>query len=118
MNVAFRIRVELPPGYPPEAARDLITEACVLERELRKKLGYRVRERLRASSLVTMADKLKVEKRHITSREMYPIIDDVYKDEDSDDFKEVLKEDEVRLKKIKSRRYHLRKRIVGPYKEE
>jgi len=67
-----------------------------------------------------MAEKLKVEKRHITSREMYPIIDDVYKDEDedSDDFKEVLKEDKVRLKQIKSRRYHLRERIGDPYKEE
>jgi len=118
MDVAFRIRIELPPGYPPEAARDLITKACGLERDLRKKLGYRDRERLRASSLVPMAEKLKVEKRHITSREMYPIIDDIYMDEDIDDFKEVLKEDEVRLKQIKSRRYHLRKRIVDRYKEE
>ena len=63
---AFQIRVEIPPEYPPEAASELAKRAKRLGKELKRSLGYPTSERLRSSPLVSMANKLKVDKTLVT----------------------------------------------------
>jgi hypothetical protein len=108
LHSTFKIRVETPVGYPPEAASKLQKEAGVLRRELLKRLGYTVPERMRTSSLVSLAEDLKVGEGPLHSRGIYDIMDKVYEDGD-------LSEDQQRRKTIKSRRYNLRKRLIEPY---
>ena len=109
--VAFRMRVEVPPDYPPEAASQLQKEASRLGRQLRRRLDYPTRERLRTSPLVSMVEELKMDTRPLPRRESYEIIDAVYKDEDS-------ARDQERQRLIKSRRRKLKKRLVEPYQND
>lgn len=74
---AFFTRVEAPGGYPPEARSELVRMTALLERELFKKLGYPARERLRASSAVKDARRLKVGRRLVKS-EIGDLSEDLY----------------------------------------
>jgi hypothetical protein len=76
------MRVETPPGYPPEAASQLQKRAAELERVLLRRLGYSVPERLRTSPLVTQEKDLKIGKGPLSSRATYEIIDKIYADDD------------------------------------
>ncbi len=109
---AFYLRVETPPGYPPEAAQKLQSEGDRLTKELLGHLGYSIPKRLRSSRLVPMAEKLRVAGGPVTKREAealgIAIIDDLYGDDD-------LTKDRKRLKLIASRRHKLRKRLIKPY---
>ncbi len=105
---AFYVRLDVPPGYPPEAAIQLQREAGRLAKELLKRLGYSIPQRLRSSHLTSMANELRVADGQLPSRAIYDIIDDIYKDKD-------LSKDQQRRKLIISRRHQLHKRLVKPY---
>ena len=107
---AFSIRVEAPTDYPPEATAQLHSKAAKLGKELRKRLGYKVRERLRSSSLVDKAKELKVEEAPLGGGGTYDIMDEMYPDED-------MKKDQARRKTTGSRRHRTRQRLIEGYKE-
>jgi len=107
---AFSIRVEVPTDYPSEAASQLHREAAKLEKELRKRLGYKVRERLRSSPLVEKAAELKVEEAPLSLGGAYNIIDEMYPGED-------MKKDKARRKTTGSQRHRVRKRLIERYEE-
>ena len=103
---AFRMRVETPVGYPPEAAKKLHKSAIQIERDILTALGYSIPKRLRTSQLVVMADKLRVANT-LASGEAYDIVDDIYGRDLTDDRK--------RRKLVASRRHKIRKRLIKPY---
>lgn len=105
-DCAFYMRVESPLGYPPQAAQDLEKQAKRLEKELLRRLGYSVSERLRSSPLVAIADKLRVGK-NLAPGEAYQVIDDIYGED--------LTNDRERRKLVGSRRNKLQKRLVNRY---
>ncbi|NQT71823.1 MAG: hypothetical protein HQ553_03510 [Chloroflexi bacterium] len=107
---AFSIRVEVPIDYPPEATAQLHRKVAKLEKELRKRLGYKVRERLRSSTLVEKAAELKVEEAPLDKRGAYEIIDEMYTGED-------MKKDQARRKTTGSRRHRIRKRLIEGYED-
>jgi len=104
---ALYVRVETPIGYPPEAGCRLQKEAGRLGKEIAKRLGYPVQQRLRSSRLVSMASTLRIGET-LSRGEAYDIVDDVYEHEDLDD-------DQKRRKLVASRRHRLRKRLIEPY---
>ena len=121
-DTALYLRVETPPGYPPEAAQKLQKKADKLTKELLRCLGYSVPQRLRISPLVEMADKLRVSNDRLASGEAYGVIDDIYGDDNSakdddnpaeDDYN--LAEDNKKRKLVASRRSKLRKRLIDQY---
>ena len=101
---AFRMRVELPNGYPHHPARELQRQATKLQRELLLRLGYTVPKRLRTSSLSSIASKLEVKKNHLSSGAIYTIVDELYPDDD-------LSQDVQRRNAVKVKRNRLRKRL-------
>jgi len=109
-DVAFRLRVETPPGYPPEAAQKLQKKGDRLTKELLRRLGYSIRQRLRDSPLVEMADNLRVADGQLARNEAYDIIDDIYGPAGS------MKDDKKRRKLVASRRHKLKERLLKPYK--
>lgn len=102
----FKISVETPVGFPPEAASKLQKEASRLGRELARSLGYRVPKRLRTSKLVCMSEVLEADKGPLPKGAIYDIVDKVYSDGD-------LSKDQQRRKLIASRRHKVRKRLLG-----
>jgi hypothetical protein len=108
IHKAFRVRLEIPVGYPPEAARELSEEAARLSRELARRLGYPVPKRLRASNLVSQANTLRVSESPLPNNSAYEIIDNIYGESD-------LEQDQMLRKTINYRRSKLRKRLVTPY---
>jgi len=108
---AFRMRVETPVGYPPEAARKLHKTASQLEKDILIALGYSIPKRLRSSRLVLKAHDLKIAKKRLPSRGLYEIVADTFNEGDID-------EDEQRRKTVKTQRYRLRKRLVKPYEAD
>ncbi|NQT73989.1 MAG: hypothetical protein HQ553_14680 [Chloroflexi bacterium] len=107
---AFSIRVETPTDYPSEAAAQLNRKAAKLGKELRKRLGYKVRERLRSSPLVEKAAELNVEETPLGRGGTYDIIDEMYPGED-------MKKDKARRKTTGSQRHRVRKRLIERYEE-
>jgi hypothetical protein len=79
---AFVLRIETPPGYPPEAAQKLQKKGERLAKELLRRLGYSIPQRLRGSTLVAMAAKLRVADNKLAVGEAYNIIDDLYGEND------------------------------------
>jgi len=51
LSTAFRVRLELPPRFPPELACALARQAVQAQNELARLLGYRVPQRLRRPSV-------------------------------------------------------------------
>ncbi|MDP2949455.1 MAG: hypothetical protein Q8P22_07945 [Chloroflexota bacterium] len=111
MHAAFKVRVETPLEYPPEAARGLQQEASRLGKELLRRLGYSVPTRLRASSLVDMADVLKVGEAPLPRSGAYDIVDEVHGEGE-------LGQDQQRWRSVISRRHKLKKRLVEPYAKD
>ncbi len=103
----FKIEVEIPVGYPPEAASQLQKEASRLARELARCMGQRIPKRLRTSQLVTMSEVLEVGKGPLPRGEIYDIVDKMYPDGD-------LSKDQQRRKLTASRRHKVRKRLLDP----
>jgi len=54
---AIRMRVEFPPDYPPEAAKQLAGEAAQAGREILRRMGWPVGQRLRSSPPVKAVPK-------------------------------------------------------------
>jgi len=100
----FTIDVKTPLGYPPEAASQLQKKASSLARELATRIGFKIPKRLRASSLVNMAEVLKADKGPLKTNQAYDIIDKTCPDED-------LSKDQQNRKRIASQRHRVRKRL-------
>jgi len=103
----FRIDVEIPVGYPPEAASQLQKEASRLAHELARHMGHRIPKRLRTSKLVTMSKVLEAEKGPLPRGKLYDIVDKIYPDGD-------LSKDQQRRKLTASQRHRVRKRLLSP----
>jgi hypothetical protein len=108
LHSAFYVRVETPVLYPPEGAAKLHKKAGQHAKEILKRLGYSIPQRLRASNLISQAPDLKVEEANLPSGGIYDIMDHVYGDD--------ITQDQERRKRIKSRRNKLKKRLIDPYK--
>lgn len=108
---AFVVRVEIPIGYPPEGAVHLQNKANRLQRELQRRLGYQIKERIRASRIINQADKLKIG-RQIKDGDIYMISDKVFGIDES------MQHDSRRRATIKSRRSRLKKLLVDPYRHQ
>ncbi|MFC2039308.1 hypothetical protein ACFLST_00750 [Chloroflexota bacterium] len=113
LQSVFKLRVETPIGYPPEAARELQKEVGRLAREILQRLGYSVPQRLRNSSLVSLADDLKAGQGPLPSGGIWDIIDELHPD-----VSEFSEEHQRKRESIKSRRHKLRKRLVDRYKSD
>jgi hypothetical protein len=103
----FKIDVEIPVGYPPEAASQLQKEASRLARELARRMGHPIPQRLRASKLVAMSEVLEAEKGPLPRGRIYDIVDKIYPDGD-------LSKDQRRRNLTTSRRHKVRKRLLDP----
>lgn len=101
---AFQMRIEVPTGYPHDAARKLQGQATRLQRELLIRLGYDVPQRLRISSSTALAPELKIKEKRLAVGTTYNIIDKLYKDDD-------LSLDQQRRTVIKVKRHRLKKRL-------
>ncbi|MBA7676599.1 hypothetical protein ES703_84843 [subsurface metagenome] len=106
-NDTFKIDVEVPVGYPQEAASQLQKKASRLARELARRMGHPIPQRLRASKLVAMSEVLEVEKGPLPRGKLYDIVDKIYPDGD-------LSKDQQRRKLTASRRHKVRKRLLNP----
>lgn len=103
-RTAFLLRVETPPDYPTEAARDIQKESQQRLQELLRRLGYRVPKRQRHSPLVSMAKKLRVSNKPLASGQAYEIMDDIYPGIDPN-------KEQNRRRLIASRRSKINKRL-------
>jgi len=112
LHSAFKIRVETPIMYPPEAANNLQKEAGQLFKELLRRLGYSFPQRLRNSRLVAMADQLRVADSQLRPGEIYDIIDATYGEEDWSS------KDRQRRSTTKVRRHRMKKRLIKPRESE
>lgn len=112
-DCTFYMRVEVPPGYPPQAGKKLLKDAKRREKELLRRLGYSVSERLRSSSLVSMADELKPMEA-LPKRGLYELVTELWPDDEGS----TVDVDEARRKLVKSRRHKLRKRLVEKYEPD
>jgi len=107
---AFRVRVEIPVGYPPEAGKILQQRASDLEREIREALGYHVSRRYRPSTLTSRAKDLKADTAQLPRNAIYDIADRTMGEFAGDDPK--------KRNVLKSRKHRVRKRLVEPYKPD
>ena len=105
---AFRMRVETPVGYPPEAGKKLQKAANELGKEILRALGYSVPKRLRTSRLMSKAEDLRIAEKRLPERGLYEIVAETF-DEGSE------WEDKQRCKTVKTQRHRLRKRLIKPY---
>ena len=93
--------------YPPEAASQLQKEAIRLARELAKRMGHEVPQRLRTSKLVAMSDVIEAEKIPLPRGKLYDIVDKIYPDGD-------LSKHQQRRNLTASRGHKVRKRLFNP----
>ena len=110
-HTAFHMRVETPPGFPPEARAGLEKQAAELERELLRKLGYRgIPQRLRSSPLVKKARKLKLSTGKLPRWGLYEIATRTERERTA-------AEDRERIKTMKTQRHRARERLIKPYQD-
>lgn len=103
-STAFRLVIELPSGYPPEAAAEMARNAAQVERELARRLGYNVPQRVRNSPLTSKASKLRVGEESLDRGDIYDIVDDIYGEQD-------LANDQKLRNRVKSQRHRVDKRF-------
>jgi hypothetical protein len=76
---AFRLQVETPPMFPPEAASEFVRIAQRACRDVLRLLGYPVRDRLRRSNVPTeLVGKLRLDTARLQPRESGDITEDIY----------------------------------------
>jgi len=107
----FILRVETPVGFPPEEAVKLQRKASKLSRELGRRMGFHIPERLRTSKLVEMSKALKVAKGPLKNGDIYNVIDKIDKSDD-------LSKDQKLRKQIASQRHRGRERLIKPYQND
>jgi len=70
----FTVELEFPPIFPPEARQQIAKDTDDIKRELLKRLGYRVPKRLRTTTLISKASRLRLNKSRLAKRELYEIV--------------------------------------------
>lgn len=104
LTTAFRVVVEIPLGFPPEAARAISGRATNAQAELARRLGYSIPKRLRSSSTIAEASTLRVGEDTLSSGDVYDMVDELYGDQD-------LQDDQRLRNRAKNRRHLARKRL-------
>ncbi len=114
---AFRMRVDVPVGYPPKAAGQMQKDAGLLAKRLLMSLGYPPFQRLRPSSLIEIAEVLDVQKQRLPRRRLYEIVATTAPEKDLEgDLTNIsVAKDRKRTRVLKSRKYQIRKRLVKPH---
>lgn len=107
----FTVELEFPPIFPPEARQQIGKNADDIKRELLERLGYKVPKRLRTTTLISKASRLRISKNRLAKRELYEIVANTSKYATEE-------EDKQRRKKVKSRRHFLKQRLIKPYRME
>lgn len=117
LHAAFHMRVDVPVGYPPNAAGQIQKEAGLLAKRLLMSLGYPPFQRLRSSSLIEMAKVLDVKKQRLPRRKLYEIVATTAPEEELEgDLTNIsVQKDRQKTRVLKSRKYQLRQRLVEPY---
>ncbi|MGA2873680.1 MAG: hypothetical protein ABSF27_08925 [Candidatus Dormibacteria bacterium] len=77
-DVAFFVRVETPPLFPPEAAAELHRQAQQTSHALLRRLGYATPKRIRASSIPHQVSKLRLGRPRLAPDEIGDITEDLY----------------------------------------
>lgn len=108
LHSALYMRVDTPPYYPSQAARELQRDAKKIERDILIALGYSVPRRLRVSRLVSRASDLRISQDKLPKRGLYEIVAEVFPYGSSS-------EDEQRRRTVKTQRHRLKKRLIKPY---
>ena len=103
---AFRIQAEFPPNYPPDAAAELGRRAMRFERELARRLGYKVPKRMRSSPLATKASSLLLKQQRLPRRGIYDLMDKTYGELEGS-------QERTLKNRIKSQRNRVQKRFQG-----
>ena len=106
---AFRLRVDTPPFYPPEAAAEWHREGQRSSHELLRRLGYPVPERLRPSPAAGQAAKLRLDKDRLGRHEAGDIAEDLYGE--GPDGEGWTDDAQRRRRRVSSQRYRLRQRL-------
>ena len=107
LATAYRIEVNYPPNYPPEACSQLANEVARFERELARRLGYKVPQRMRGSKLSGMGKTLRVYEETLNSGDIYGIMDELQGEGD-------LADDQRVRSRTKTQRHRARNRRSGP----
>ena len=103
---AFRIQAEFPPNYPPDAAAELGKRTMGFERELARRLGYKVPKRMRSSSLATKTSSLRLNQQRLPRKGIYDLMDKTYGELEGS-------QEKTARNRIKSRRNRVRRRFQG-----
>ena len=75
---AFRVLLDYPPGYPPDARAELARASSQFERELARRMGYRVHKRMRSRSSSLSPKQLRVDQVALPDGGIYEIVDAAY----------------------------------------
>lgn len=79
---AFRVLLDYPAGYPPEARAEMARASGQFERELARHMGYKVAQRMRSVSYGSNPRQLRLDQSPLPNGEIYEIIDDTYGETD------------------------------------
>jgi len=107
---SFKMRVETPVDYPPQAAAKLQKDANQIGKEILIALGYSIPKRLRISRMVSKADDLRISEKRLPKRGLYEIVANT-------SHYGSRSKDEKRRKTVKTQRHRLWKRLVKPYEQ-
>ena len=101
---AFRVAVEVPMNYPPEAAADAARQAANLQRKMARRLGYDVPHRMRQSSLTSKASILRAGEANLEPGAIYDMVDEIYGEQPP-------AEDQRLRNRVKNQRHRVMKRL-------
>jgi hypothetical protein len=108
----YKIRIELPSGYPPDKANVFIKYAIEIDRKLREGLSHKLPKRLRTSKYIAQAEKYKISRKTLERGEIYDIVDDIYGKEEG--LKKDTGLDTKRRSNVNVTRYRLKKKLQNP----
>lgn len=80
---AFRLMLDFPPDYPPDGSAELGRRSAQFGRELARRMGYKIAQRSRSSSLSSKAKQLRVDEGRLPPGAAYGIADQLYGEQDA-----------------------------------
>lgn len=108
ISQAFCVSFEIPLQYPPTGAAEIARAAAQFERELARRLGYKVTNRIRKSLHSDEVKKLRTEEKDLPSGSIYDIADDLLGEQD-------LGNDQTTRNLVKQKRHRAIKRHDNKY---
>lgn len=104
LDVAMVMNVETPAGYPPEAGAELQNVAANCGRDLGRRLGYKLPQRMRSSRWASKARELRVSEEALPPGAVYKIADAIFGEQG-------LEDDQALRSRVKSARHRVKKRF-------